>query len=132
MDIRIVLPSAAFLLTLALASCLPINRARRLQELTAEENWLTAGEFAQENLKEHPADAKVKGQLEILEQKVLRDADNLEFDPRRYFYAQAYLDYFKRQSYAQAKDDLEQVLSFDQDNEEVLRFIGKAQIHIKE
>lgn len=105
---------------------------RRIQKLVEEGQWLAAGELAQDLLKQAPEDPKIRRQLDALEQRVRKDAENLDFDPKRYFYAQAYMDYFKRQRYADAVDDMEQVLVFELENEEVLRFMDKAQARFAE
>jgi len=120
----------ALLLALAGASE-AASPERRLGKLMGKGQWLAAGELAREILAQSPENAKAKKLFEELEQRVRRDADNLDFDPQKYFYAQAYLDYF-RGRFADAVDDMEQVLTFELENEEVLRFMDKAQARISE
>lgn len=101
--------------------------ARRVEKLGKQGRWFDAGELAQELQKASPRDERLRKAVEALEEGVRRDAENLDFDPKKYFYAQAYLDYFKRRRYADAAEGLEQVLIFELENEEVLRFLDKAQ-----
>ncbi len=98
----------------------------RVAALAAQGQWLGARELGEELLKQDPGNAQVKRALEALDEKVRRNTENLDFDPKKYFHAQAYVDFFSGH-YAQAVEDLEQVLVFELENEEALQFMDKAQ-----
>lgn len=97
-----------------------------MKKLAAQGRWLDARELGEELLKRNPADRGVKLQLKTLDRKAREGALNLDFNPRRYFYAEAYLDYFENRSYAGALDALDQVLALDQSNAEARKFREKA------
>lgn len=116
------------LIALAAAPLWAASPAKRLRALIADGSWLSAGELAREMIESGEGAGKAEELLRGLEEKARQDAENADFNPRNYFYAQAYFDYFHKKRYKDAVEDLEQVLSFELENEEALRFMDKAQV----
>ena len=113
----------------ALAACAHRTAELRMIERLADSGqWFAAREAATQTLKARPGRADVAARITALDRLAREQEENLEFDPRKYFYAQAYLDYFERRLFQRAVENMEQVLVFGLENAEILRFMDSAQI----
>lgn len=127
----------AFWLTpLLLLSLGPASRAEspagRVKMLSDAGKWLEARQLAEELLKKNPKDRKLEAQLKAVDEKAKKAAESPEFDPKIYFYAQAYLDYYEKGRFARAMDSMDQVLALEEGNEEVKDFQERAQARVAE
>lgn len=123
---------AGSLALLGLCACAARPGPRRVQALLADGRWLYAREAAEEALRQAPNNQALVRAIADLDKRAENQAANSDFDPKRYFYAQAYLEFFKHKRYLKAVEDMEQVLSYELDNEELLHFMDRAQPKLEE
>lgn len=105
---------------------------RQINNFIAEQQFLKAGEFLREVLKANPGNKEAAQLLENTDKRMASDIQNPDFTPRRYFYAQAYQNFFHDHLYRQALEDLEQVMIFELENEEILEFLDKIYLSAKQ
>jgi tetratricopeptide (TPR) repeat protein len=112
---------------LALSSCAHWKPpADELARLIDSGQLLTAREAAQTRLNASPDDAGAKAALVALGAKISALSENDDFNPIKYLYAQAYIDYHDRKKYASAVRRLAHILDYSMDNPEIVDFLEKA------
>ena len=127
--LKITAPASWILLSL---SCAHQNSAlRRHDDLVAAGQWLHARRSIDEISKQGPISAELAARLEQLNRRARYQVNNLEIHPLQYFYARAYIDYFENKRYHKAAEALRQVLIYELDNEEVVRFLELAKTHFE-
>lgn len=108
------------------------SAVKRVKKLSDAGKWLEARQLGEELLKKNPKDRKLEAQLKALDEKAKKAAENPEFDPKGYFYVQAYLDYFEKRRWGRALDSMNQVLALESGNEEMKLFREKAETRVSE